>query len=139
MQKRWLIAAAMAVTPLVSAAEQPVDGGRNVAAAPAPRIAQDKLDRIRQSLVAQIAAWEPGEQAMRAPTAGEAAALASPAGEPVDVMIPLARGGVALRPDIAHASLAVAVRGDDGKVTVAHETPAKTGSADVKKGAAHAH
>jgi len=46
-------------------------------AAATPQISQERLARIRQHLVAQIAAYEPAEGAMRAPTAQEAASLVS--------------------------------------------------------------
>jgi hypothetical protein len=75
---------------------------------------------------------------MRAPTPAEAAALAPSSSGPVDTLVPLANGGIALRPDISHASLAVAVRGEDGKLSISHEATAK-GSAEAKKGVAHAH
>jgi hypothetical protein len=74
---------------------------------------------------------------MRAPTAGEAAALSAPAGTDGDALVPLAGGGAALRPGIAHASLAVAVRGDDGRVAVSHDLPAQR-AGETPKGDANA-
>jgi hypothetical protein len=141
MKSRWLLAAACAAMPLtVAVAAEPaaVATGATAVTVAAPRIAQERLDRIRQSLAAQIAAWDAGEQAMRAPTPAEAAALAPSTSTPADTLVPLASGGIALRPDISHASLAIAVRGDDGKLSVSHEATAKT-SAEAKKGVAHAH
>lgn len=139
MKSHWLLAAACAAVPLTVAAEPAaVATGATAVTVTAPRIAQEKLDRIRQSLAAQIAAWDAGEQAMRAPTPSEAAALAPSTSVPVDTLVPLANGGIALRPDISHASLAVAVRGEDGKLSISHEATAKA-SGGVKKGVAHAH
>jgi hypothetical protein len=141
MHKRLLIVA-LAAIPLVSAAadQRAVDKAEaSTRTAAAPRVSQDKLDRIRQSLVAQIAAWEQAEGAMRAPTSDEMAALAMLSSEGRDAVVPVAGGGVALRPDISHASLAIAVRGEDGKVAIGHEAPSKGGTGNAKKGAAHVH
>ncbi len=98
------------------------------------RPSQERLDRIRRSLVAQIAVQDQAERAMRAPTDVEAAALSNAATETLQ-SVPLPGGGVALRTGAAQLSLVVATRGEDGTIRLAHEaTPATTAVATVKGG-----
>jgi len=139
MSKKLLVAAIAAV-PMLCAAAEPASNAKEEGVkrvTPTPRISQERLDRIRQSLVSQIAVYDTAEQAMRAPTTEEAAALALPAAGTLTAF-PLAGGGVALRGDVSTASLAVAVRGADGKVTIGHDPAPKSAVGATNKGDGHA-
>src|SRR3954468_20375703 len=119
--KKRLLFAALATIPLVSVAADTVSQQQKSTAAATPQISQERLARIRQHLVAQIAAYESAEGAMRAPTAQEAASLAIPSGNAKATVIRLPGGGVAVQGDVSNASLAIAVKGADGKITVSHD------------------
>lgn len=133
---RFVLVAALAALPLLSAADH-ASAQRPVAAhARAPRYSQEKLDRMRQALSAQIAVRDDAEGAMRAPTAEEAAAFAlAPGGASETIALPT--GGVALRSDGSQLSLAVARVSADGTVTVTHGAASAAPKASVTKGAAH--
>ncbi len=73
--------------------------------------------RARADLLAQRAVRDSAEQAFRAPTAVEAAALAVPAGTGSAQEIALPMGGYALKTDASGVSLSVATVGKDGVVT----------------------
>lgn len=113
---------------------------RSVAAASAPSAAAGyspaQLQRLRQSLVAQIAAWDEAE-GLRAPTPGEAAALALPAGSTAVAAVALPGGGVALRSDASQMSLAMAEVADDGSVRVTERTPSRRAHVPAVKGGAY--
>jgi len=134
LMKKRLLFVALAAIPLVSAAADPVSQQQTSNAAATPQISQERLARIRQHLLAQIAAYEPAEGAMRAPTAQEAAALVIPSGNGPATVVRLPSGGVAMQGDVSNASLAVAVKGADGKVSVSHDDKPR---AAVTKGGAH--
>jgi hypothetical protein len=119
--RKALLLAALAI-PAFTAAHQPsARPAAQTAAAPAvPRYSQEQLNRIRQSLVAQVAVRDQAEQAYRVPTAEEAATLAASAPQAAAQILYLADGSVALRADLSQASLAVAEIGEDGIVTIGH-------------------
>ena len=75
--------------------------------------------RANAQLVRQRAFRDHDEQAFRAPTAAEAAALAVPAGADAAQEIALPMGGYALKTDASGVSLAVATVGKDG-VAIGH-------------------
>lgn len=140
MNKRLLIAAIAAMPLLATAAEPPASGtGEATRAATTPQISQDKLDRIRKALVAQIAVYDAAEGAMRTPTAEEMSVLALPSADGAQAVIALPGGGVALRADGSQASLVKAIRGEDGRITIGHEPRAKAGMPAATKGDGHAH
>lgn len=80
-----------------------------------PRYSPEQLQRLRQSLAAQIAVRDDAE-GLRSATDQEAAALSAPAADLEAVSLP--GGGVALRTDASQMSLAVAELADDGRVHV---------------------
>lgn len=135
--KRCLLFAALAAVPLVSVAADTVtqDKSSTVAASTPPQVSQERIARLRAKLVAQIAAYEPSEQAMRTPTAQERAALVLPSGNTTMTVVKLPNGGTAVQGDVSSASLAIAVRGNDGKVNVGHDDKPQAATA---KGDAHA-
>lgn len=117
-------------TPQPAAASRPAETTVGPQAPrPVPHYSQAQLDRLRQSLVAQIAARDAAEGVMRAPTAEEAAALALPEGSGAGRMVQLRQGGVARHSDLSDASLLVATVGADGAVTVRHVNEAPAGEA----------
>ena len=85
-----------------------------------PQPSQQQVDRIRQSLMSQIAAWDGGENAMRAPTPAEASTLAAQTQKSEATPVKLKNGGYALRTDVGNLSFAVATVGDDGSVKISH-------------------
>lgn len=141
MHKPVLIAVIAAIPMFAAAAEPPkADTKAPVAhATPVPHVSQERLDRIRQALVAQIAVFEQGEGAMRAPTAAEATALANPPSGAAGQVVALPKGGVALRADLSDASLLRATRESNGKITMGHGVVTKAATDDVRKGDGHAH
>lgn len=134
MLKSRLIAVLL-VLPLLVAVGPTVATDNATTQSPAsPRYSPEKLARIRQALVAQIAVREAAENAMRAPTPAEAARLASSPAGPADA-IALTGGGVALRADASQASFAIAETGEDGTVQLTHGSPSRV--AQSSKGGAH--
>lgn len=89
------------------------------------KAAQGRYDAIRKRLTSQVAAAQiavrdDAEQAMRAPTAAEAAALGGPGGGGAEVIRSIAGGGTALKADPSHSSFSMAVVNSDGSVSVSH-------------------
>lgn len=110
------LTAAIAGLPLLAIAGHSFVHRHQAHPAPTVNYSRDALMRARDSLTAQIAALDQAEQAMRAPTPAEAAALAAP---PVaSRIVRLPQGGVALGLDASQLSWAVATIGDDGAVHV---------------------
>jgi len=101
---------------------------------PAARYSPEQLQRLRQSLVAQIAVKDDAE-GLRAATDHEAAALGGAAAPATAQAVALPGGGVALRTDASQMSLAVAELADDGRVRVREggaSSPAVRGGAYVR-------
>lgn len=134
MPKSRLIAVLL-VLPLLVAVGPTVATDNTTPQSPAsPRYSPEKLARIRQALVAQIAVREAAENAMRAPTPAEAAQLASSPAAPADP-ITLTGGGVGLRSDASQASFVIAETAEDGTVRLTHDSPSRV--APSSKGGAH--
>lgn len=101
---------------------------------PAARYSPEQLERLRQSLVAQIAVRDDAE-GLRPATDDEAAAIGGAAVPAAAQAVALPGGGVALRTDASQMSLAVAEVGDDGRVQVREggaTVPAVKGGAYVR-------
>jgi len=128
-----VILVALAV-PVFTVADRPL--ARPAPATTAAQYSPEQLQRLRQSLVAQIAAWDEAE-GLRAPTPREAAALALPAGSTAVEAVALPGGGVALRSDVSQMSLAVAEVADDGSVRVTERAPSGRTRVPAVKGGAH--
>ena len=126
----------VAALPFLWTADQAAQRRQAVVSKVAPRYSQERLDRLRQSLVTQIAVRDDAEDAMRAPTPEEAALYTVAAGRAAEV-IGLPRGGIALRPDGSHISLAVAQRTADGSIRITDGGPAGPNIVDAQKGASH--
>jgi hypothetical protein len=127
--RKKLLFVALALMPALGLAS----GQAGISSAPRPAhpYSQERLDRIRQSLTAQIAVSDQAEAAMRAPTPEEAAALARPSGDSGPV-VALPDGGIALRQNGSQLSLAVATVGPDGALTVTHGAAPSKGVAHVR-------
>jgi hypothetical protein len=99
-----------------------------------PRYSREQLDRIRESLLSQIAVRDDAENTMRAPTPEEAAALAPSPQTTPSTAISVKGGGRALKADPSQLSFAVAEVGDDGRLMVSHGTgkPAIKGGGNVR-------
>lgn len=125
----FIITAALAL-PLLFAGDPPASRKSTPPAPEAPRYSREKLDRIRETLKAQIAVRDAAENAMRQPTPAEAAALTGPAtasSSPAIVAVP--GGGQALRGTQAGIEFSVAHRNADGGVSITHRTtPKATGT-----------
>lgn len=128
---RTLIAAALAAAAVLPASAQHASAPAQPATAPTATtlpqsITPERLARMRQALSRQIAVYDAGEGAMRAPTAAEAAALAGPpavaTGRTEQVMA-LPRGGSALRADASSLSFLVVETTGDGKLAMRHDVP----------------
>lgn len=140
MLYRWIMAGA-ACTVAASAWSQSPSIDAPKAKAPAAQISPERLQAIRQQLLSQIAVYDAAENALRRPSAAEAAALA-PAAVTAPAPLPMALpgGGVALRVDAANLDYLIVDVGADGKKTLRHGTAASTGSkATSKEGHRHAH
>jgi hypothetical protein len=117
--------------PVLTVADRPV--ARPLSApAVAARYSPEHLQRLRQSLAAQIAVRDDAE-GLRGPTAQEAAGLALPEPAAAAAVVPLPGGGFALRTDASQMALAVAERADDGTVRVSESA----NHASVVKGGAY--
>jgi hypothetical protein len=104
-------------SPAVPRSSKPIFSQSTVAH---PRYSTERLHQIRAALAAQIAVRDDAEQAMRAPTPDEAAALALPVASAEPQAIAVSGGGIAIRTDGSHMSFVHAYRGKDGKVEVSH-------------------
>jgi hypothetical protein len=107
-----------ATLPLLAAARHAEPPKPQPRSAAPHQISPERLNQLRQSLTAQIAVYDAGENAMRAPTVAESATLANPASGAAQEVVQLPTGGVALRADASHASFAKAVVQADGTVKV---------------------
>jgi hypothetical protein len=101
----FLAAADATVTPRSSSVAQ-------------PRIDPARVAQLRASLAAQVAVYDSAEQAMRAPTASESAALALPAPAMPAQTFRLSRGGRALKADVTQLSFSQAAVRPDGTLGV---------------------
>jgi len=128
-----VLVATLALLPFLSAADHAAAARQAGVNARSLRYSQERLDRIRQTLVAQIAVRDEAEGLMRAPTQQEAAAFALAQDAPPET-IALPNGGVALRLDASQISLAVAERSADGNVSVTHAGSRVSGTAVVATG-----
>src|SRR3954471_10561429 len=99
MIKKCMLVAALAAVPVVSVAADSSAQQQNATAAATPQVSQERIARIRQSLVAQMAAYDAAERAMRTPTAQERAALALPTGKSTTTVVKMPNGGFALQGD----------------------------------------
>ena len=128
---RVLLAAACAAALPVWAQTAPQPAPTDSAAASAqaaarPPIAPEKLQAMRQALLARIAVYDAVEQSYRAPTAGEQAALARQGGSSAAPRaVSLAGGGTAIKADPAEASFLVVDVLPDGKTSIRHAQSAK--------------
>ncbi len=119
---------------MLSAGEPPAVTRKMTEPAPARQYSREMLDRIRQSMTAQIAVRDAAEGAMRAPTTEEAAVLAGSSSNTA-TSVTLKSGGVALRQDVSQMSFAIADLGEDGKARLSHGAgpkPAPAASKAVK-------
>ena len=112
----------LAATCLTMAGEPPPIIQKPASSIAAKKYSREMLDQIRQSLTAQIAVRDKAENAMRAPTAEEAAALAgsSQRAASTGAVVRLKSGGVALHSDLSSLSFAIAETGKDGRAVVSH-------------------
>lgn len=116
---RYLCLIAILSAAQAFAADQPGNDRKHT-----PRYSREQLDRIRQSFMAQIAVRDDAENAMRAPTPQEAAALSGSPQSSTAAPVPLRNGGLALKSDASQLSLAVASVDAHGRTTISHR-PAK--------------
>jgi hypothetical protein len=127
---KGLVLGALAFVPLLLGAGTPAEKKSET-----PRYSRERLEQIRNALSAQIAVRDKAEQAMRTPTAAEAAALAN-RDSATNNVVPLASGGVALRMDPSQLTFLVVEKGEDGKLKLSHASASAAGKAG--KGAANA-
>lgn len=131
-----VILMALALPVLVVADRAP---SRPATAVPAPsaaaRYSPEQLQRLRQSLVAQIAVRDDAE-GVRAATDQEAAAIGGPATSATEV-VALPGGGSALRTDGSQLSLAVAELAEDGRVRISERAPNAGAHGPTVTGGAH--
>jgi hypothetical protein len=106
------------------AAEAPSTTPAATSAAPAA-LTPERLQAIRQALLARIAVYDAAEQAMRRPTPAELAALNPQLpSRGASRVVTLRSGGLALRGDAAQASFLVVDLQPDGKAVIRHaESP----------------
>jgi len=119
---------AWAQTVIVEAPQAATTQGRATA-----QISPEKLQALRQSMLARIAVYDAAEKAMRRPTEAEQTALsakAPAAGGQRFVALP--GGGMAVRADMADVSFLVAEIQADGKAAVRHTDTAKAASGQGK-------
>jgi len=131
--RHLVLAFTLVALPVLTIADQSADGPRQRPHRPV-RISAERIEAIRQSLVAQIAVYDQAEGAVRAPSEQEAAALSGPAAQANASMV-LPGGGMALKTDAAQLSFAVATLGEDGSVRISHADgarPAQTGGRHVR-------
>jgi len=102
--------------------ESNLEGATQVSAHALSQVSRQRLDALRRSLSAQVAAVDQAE-GVREPTPEQAAAIALPAESATAVQMP--NGGLALRQDGSALSLLTATVGDDGSVRVTHEAPSQ--------------
>jgi hypothetical protein len=136
MLKRILAAAIVVAAPLANA-QAPEAAATPKAAGPAPvvRISPERLEMLRRSMQAQLAAYDVAEGAMRQPTAAEAKSLTAGMTPGAERIVALPGGGAALRRDLSNLNFLVVDVSADGKKTMRH------GSADsvnAVKGGQHA-
>ncbi|MEB3210934.1 MAG: hypothetical protein VKL39_06245 [Leptolyngbyaceae bacterium] len=126
--------AALTSIPWFSASHQPtVDNNPAIAQPPAiPRYSPEQLARIRQSLLSQVAVYEPSEQAMRPPTPAEATQLSVPPVETQATAIVLPGGGVAIRTDLSQMSFLKAEVTEDGTIKIDHSQPGAGSEAETE-------
>ena len=122
MKNGCLSFAALVAIPLSSLAAEAVPGAPAAApkATAVPQFSQEQIDALRQTLLARIAVWDPAEKSMRSPTPGETAALARPKPAITPTVVNLGNGGLAVHFG-GGMSIAIAVRGRDGKVRIGHD------------------
>jgi len=130
---RTFVVLAVLAVPILAMGDRPPQSTAAPAAAP---YSQQQLQRLRQSLVAQIAVYDAGETAMRAPTPGEAAALAVSSPGAIET-VALDNGGLALRTGASQLSFAVAERADDGTIRISDRGPREGRDGGLGKGGAH--
>jgi hypothetical protein len=118
-------AAALACGPALAqhAAAEPAQSA-TAAQNAAARFSPERLAAIRSALVSRVAVYDSAENAMRQPTAAEAAALAPKASNTAPRLVTLPSGGLALRQDASNIEYLIVDIGADGKKTMRH------GSAD---------
>jgi hypothetical protein len=141
MNKILTAAALAAATVLPASAQQPAAATAQTPSAhlvPTPAVSQERLNRIRQSLLRQIAVHDQAEGAMRQPTAAESAALAPTAVAGAERIVALPGGGAALRADPSSLSFLVVETQGDGKLAMRHDaaTP-KLKAQNTMQGGAH--
>lgn len=134
-----LMALALPVLVVADRAPSP-PAPRQGAAAPAPsaatRYSPEQLQRLRQSLVAQIAVRDDAE-GVRAATDQEAAELAAAVPAADQAVVALPGGGIGLRTDGSQWSLAVAEMAEDGRVRLGERAPGSGAHGSTVKGGAH--
>ncbi len=141
MIRSSMAAVLLAATALTAAAEPPraEQKGATSVAAPTTTASAERFAKMRQAMLSQVAVYDAGEGAMRAPSAAEAAALASPATTMARAarMVALPGGGMALRADSESLSFLVVEINADGKTAIRHDAskskaPAAPGGSHVR-------
>jgi hypothetical protein len=131
-----LIAAGAVCAAACPAWSQPTATDSAVARSPHPSLAAARIQALRQQLQAQVAVYDAAENAMRAPSAEEATALAGTAGDASGRFVALGGRGVAMRADPAQASFLVVETQPDGKTVMRHQS-APSRAATATQGGAH--
>lgn len=138
------LAAALVAAACGPALAQPLQAPPNkdsaIQTAPTVRISAERLAAIRQAMTAQVAVYDAGENAMRQPTAAEAAALQAGAStQAAQRIVALPGGGLALRQDMSNLNYLVVDLSKDGKAALRHGSAQSVGSGNpAAKGDKHA-